>query len=170
MKWASQGATESARYGVIPRTLVFVQHGEDLLLLRGAPDKRLWAGRLNGLGGHVAAGEDILSSARREVLEEAGLLPDALALRGLIHVTGKEDAPGVLLFVFMGVVGSPVLHPGGEGNLAWYPLDALPWDEMVEDLPLLLPRLLAAEASGQLVYGHYEADAAGRMRFHFLES
>ena len=38
----------------------------EVLLLRGAADKRLWANRYNGLGGHVEAGEDVLSAAKRE--------------------------------------------------------------------------------------------------------
>ena len=49
-----QGVPDSAkRYKTIPRTLCFVCNGDDVLLLKGAPDKRLWANRLNGVGSHV---------------------------------------------------------------------------------------------------------------------
>lgn len=53
------------RYMLIPRMLIFLRRGESVLLLKGAPTKRLWAGKYNGVGGHVERGEDILSAARK---------------------------------------------------------------------------------------------------------
>ncbi|MCX7855946.1 MAG: NUDIX domain-containing protein, partial [Anaerolineae bacterium] len=85
---------------VIPRVLCFITHGDDVLLLRGAPDKRFWANRYNGIGGHLEPGEDIYSAARREIQEEAGIPITELRLRGVISVAPEGDEPGVLLFVF----------------------------------------------------------------------
>lgn len=68
---ASDQGVHLPRYKVIPRTLIFLVHGEEILLIRGAPTKRLWANRYNGLGGHVEHGEDPLSAAKRELREEA---------------------------------------------------------------------------------------------------
>ena len=65
MPASDQGIGEQ-RYMLIPRTLIFVTHEDQLLLLKGASDKRLWAERYNGIGGHVEQGEDVLSAARRE--------------------------------------------------------------------------------------------------------
>ena len=93
-------AVSRHRYQVIPRTLCFITHGEEVLLLLGGARKRLWAGRYNGLGGHVEAGEDIYTSARREVREEAGLEAHDLRLRGVVHADAGDPAAGILFFVF----------------------------------------------------------------------
>ena len=66
MPSSDQGVTHD-RYTLIPRTLIFLTRGERVLLLKGAPHKRLWANRYNGVGGHIERGEDVLTSARREL-------------------------------------------------------------------------------------------------------
>ena len=172
-----QGATPT-RYAVIPRTLSFILCDQYVLLLRGAPHKRLWANRLNGLGGHLEPNENVLEGALREIREEAGLSPERLDLCVLVHVAGDAGTPGVMLYVFVGEIGrgplapSPLELPMGssrEGALAWYPLADLPVGEMVEDLPLLLPTALAARARGGVSYGHYAKDRSGRLAFRFAE-
>jgi 8-oxo-dGTP diphosphatase len=169
VRFEEQG-TARARYTVVPRSLCFLVHGEELLLLRGATDKRLWAGKLNGVGGHIETGEDPLASARREVKEETGLVVQELSLRAVVHVGGKTAMPGVILFVFVGSAPSRKVDPSHEGTLAWYPLRALPWDEMVPDLPVLLPRLFGHDASDGILFGFYGEDASGGLAFQFQVS
>jgi len=67
MQAIDQGTRETGRrrYQAIPRTLIFLTSRnsqtaeQEVLLLKGAPNKRLWANRYNGLGGHVEVDEDI---------------------------------------------------------------------------------------------------------------
>lgn len=167
MQWEEQGTARTVHYTVVPRTLSFILHEGDILLLRGAPDKRVWANKLNGVGGHLEPDEDPPSGARREVEEETGLSVQGLALRAIIHIAGTSAGPGVLLFAFVGHALSRQVRASAEGQLAWYPLDNLPWEEMVEDLPHLLPRILGPQTTSALVYGHYMADATGQMTFRF---
>ena len=166
MRFDEQGTIDNTRYTLVPRTLSFVQCGGDLLLLRGAPSKRLWPNRLNGLGGHLERAEDPLSGALREIREEAALVPDRLSLRALIHVSGEDTHPSVLIFVYLGQVDTRETRPGDEGALEWHPVDALPWDEMVADLPQLLPRLLRLPPDG-ILYGVYETGEDGQMTYRW---
>ncbi len=104
------------RYRVIPRTLVFVRSGERVLLMRRPLDSRVWPGFVNGIGGHVEAGEGLVAGARREVLEETGLELGSLRLAGLLHVSAPGEKTGVLVAVFAGdatVAGEAVGSAGG---------------------------------------------------------
>ena len=126
------------RYTVIPRTAIFLRRGETYLLLKGAPTKRLWANRYNGLGGHIEKGENALAAAGRELLEETGLSAD-LWLCGTVIVDAGET--GICLFLFSGecLEGEP--QPSGEGTAEWISYDAVPGLPVVEDLPVLLAKI-----------------------------
>jgi 8-oxo-dGTP diphosphatase len=123
---------------LIPRTAIFVRRGDEYLLLKGAPTKRLWAGKYNGLGGHVDRGEDVVSSARRELLEEAGISAD-LWLAGTVIVDTGEI--GILLFVVVGENAQGEVKGSREGTPEWVKKVALRHLPVVEDLPILLGRI-----------------------------
>ena len=139
MPQSDQGITRE-RYMLIPRVLIFLRRGDSILLLKGAATKRLWAGKYNGVGGHVERGEDVLSAARRELMEETGLLAD-LRLVGTVTVDAGGQI-GVGLYVFAGesFVGEP--RPSAEGTLEWLSLSELVDQPIVEDVTFLLGRIL----------------------------
>jgi 8-oxo-dGTP diphosphatase len=144
-------------YVVIPRTLIFLTRGDELLLLKGAPDKKLWAGKYNGLGGHIEAGESPLQSARRETREETGLDVPNLQLRGIVHIS-MPDPPGIILFVFTGKSPSYEVRTSDEGTPAWIPVQNIHDLPLVEDLHELIPRVLNP---GPLISAHYTLDDEG---------
>mgnify|MGYP001117270760 CR=1 FL=1 len=139
---AAQGVDDT-RYTVVPRVACFVRYGEEVLLLKGAPHKRLWAGLYNGVGGHVERGEDPYQAARREIREETGLEVTRLHLAGIDHVC-LSSGPGVLIFLFTGEASSREVRPSAEGTLEWIRPEQLAGLPVIEDLPVLLPRLLTA--------------------------
>jgi 8-oxo-dGTP diphosphatase len=138
MPVSDQGVTRH-RYMLIPRVLIFATRGSRVLLLRGAPAKRLWANKYNGAGGHVDPGEDLLSAARRELLEETGLTAN-LWLCGTVAVETGEN-PGIGIFVFTGECpeGEPKASP--EGTPEWVEFKDVPHLPSVEDVPILLNRI-----------------------------
>jgi len=165
-----QGVAKSrSRYQVIPRTLCFVLHDQDVLLLRGGPHKRLWAGLYNGVGGHVEPGEDILLAAVREVREETGLAVHDVRLRGLVHVDAGDPISGVLFFVFTAVADDRQVHRSEEGVLEWVPVTALPVSEMVEDLPVLLARVLPMGAAAPPFFAAFSYDENDRLVIVFAD-
>lgn len=176
MNIADQGTREPAsrRYTAVPRVLIFLTStnpatgGQEVLLLKGAPQKRLWANQYNGLGGHVEAGEAVLAAAQREVREEAGVAVDELTLRGVVNIdTGHDEEgqrPGVLVFVFVGRADDRALQASAEGAPEWLAIAALHQLPLVDDLYELLPRAL----NGPFFYGHYAPDSNGKLAYHFL--
>jgi len=139
MPQSDQGIARD-RYVVIPRTAIFLRREDSYLLLKGAPTKRLWANKYNGLGGHVERGEDILSAAKRELLEETGLVAD-LWLCGTVIVDAGDANAGIGLYLFSGerLDGEP--KASKEGMAEWIPFDRIGELSVVEDLPILLSRV-----------------------------
>jgi 8-oxo-dGTP diphosphatase len=157
------------RYQVIPRTLCFVTHGGEVLLLLGGPHKRLWAGRYNGLGGHVEPGEDLYASVLREVTEESGLSVHDVRLRCVVHADAGDPAVGILFFVFTAVADDEQVRPSEEGTLEWAPIHALPVERMVEDLPVLLPKVLKMGRDDPPIFAAYAYDEQDRLVIRFAD-
>lgn len=166
---SEQGADPKAvegRWQVVPRTLCFVTHGDDVLLMKRAAHKRVFPNHYNGVGGHIEGDEDPRSGAIREIREETGLEVTKVQFCGTTHVNAGERV-GILLFIFRAEATSRELIESDEGGLLWIPIAELLHkikiqDQgllLVEDLPFLLP--LIFETRQLPFFAHVSYDETG---------
>jgi 8-oxo-dGTP diphosphatase len=161
MPASDQGITHD-RYTLIPRTLIFLTRGERVLLLKGALHKRLWANRYNGVGGHIERGEDVLTSARRELAEETGLQAPDLWLCGVITVDTGQDT-GIGIYVLKGECPVGDARLSSEGTLEWVKFAEVLGRPLVEDLYQVLPRVLQMRRGDTPFSAFYSYDHEGRI-------
>jgi len=155
------------RYSVIPRTLIFIfdQSGK-VLLLKGHKHKHIWGEKWNGLGGHVEEGEDIISSARRELLEESGIDSVDLTLCGLLSINTQRN-PGIVLFIFKSYDYIGDVCDSSEGELAWFEIKELSHIPCVDDLDILLLRVRVFGKGDPLFFAISESDQFGELKIRF---
>lgn len=165
-----QGADATkGRWLTIPRTLSFILNGDDVLLMKRAPHKRVFPNQYNGLGGHIERDEDPLTSAKREILEESGLEVDNLRLCSIHNIDAGQDT-GIILFVYLANSASRefVQESSDEGELEWIAIEQLDNYDLVEDLPLILPRILKLSADESPFSVHVSYDENDEIVMQFV--
>jgi len=148
---------------LIPRTLIFLFDDNDrVLLIKGSSQKKLWSGLFNAIGGHIERSEDVIEAAYRELEEETGISDVLLRVCGIITIDINEHA-GVGLFLFKGTYFGEALTDSSEGKLFWKSINNLNGDELVEDLPVLLPRVVKHKPADPLIIGKYYYNNQGNL-------
>jgi len=159
--------TTKDRYMLIPRTLIFIRCGDSMLLIKGAPNKRLWANKFNGIGGHIERGENIQFSAERELLEETGLTTK-ISLRGVVTVDADESK-GIGIFVFYGEHFHGKSKSSQEGNLEWVKIRDLDLFPLVEDVQLFINRIINMKAGDPPFFAHSTYDLENKLVVSFQD-
>jgi len=150
----------TARWVMIPRVLVLVFEGGDVLLMKRGEHRRVFPNQYNGLGGHVERGEHPGETATREVMEESGISLRDVRLRGIHHIDAGAADTGIVMYVFSAQANSrDITVTTDEGTLEWIPVEDVGGLEVVEDLPIVLPRIMgmADDAPPYLAHVGYNA-------------
>ena len=120
-------------------TLLYVVRGDEILLIH--KKRGLGAGKLNGVGGKIEAGESPLSAAVREFEEELLTRPvDPKKFGEIVFDVVEEEAIRIHVFRSNDLVGEP--KETVEARPEWTPVRDIPYDRMWEDDRYWLPLLL----------------------------
>jgi 8-oxo-dGTP diphosphatase len=113
-------------------TLCHVLNEERLLLKRATRGVSL--GKWNAPGGKIERGENPEENARREVLEETGLVLGETNFHGRIaYEMGSGDPRLIRVFLFSARSFTGRLRSTDEGVVRWFHVSRLPLDEMWDD-------------------------------------
>nr|AEB96149.1 hypothetical protein [Lentinula edodes mycovirus HKB]BAG71789.2 hypothetical protein [Lentinula edodes mycovirus HKB] len=97
-------------------------------------------GRLAGIGGKIDSREDLIAGLNREVMEEVSIdISEQKTL--VIHTVLGEGYTKCFVLVYMDEEVVPVVPAAEQQKVVdptWYPLDALPYEEVVFDMPEVL--------------------------------
>ena len=130
-------------------TLAFVVLKNRILL--GMKKRGFGAGRWNGFGGKVLAGETIEVAAQRELLEETGITAEKLRQRGMLTFHFENDPVTLCVHLFSTSNFSGEPHETEEMKPQWFPLTAIPYAVMWANDRYWLPIVL----SGKNVAGEF---------------
>ena len=124
----------------IGATLLFVIRDGEVLLIR--KQRGLGAGKINGPGGKVDPGESPLEAAVRETQEELLITATEVVAAGELRFQFVDGtALHCDVFRASGFQGEPT--ETDEAVPLWFPIDAVPYDEMWDDDRLWFPHLFA---------------------------
>jgi 8-oxo-dGTP diphosphatase len=127
----------SERYKIIPRTLIFLFHGNEILLIKHNSKEKIGFGRWNGIGGHIERGEDPFHAAIREIKEETGLSLKKINF-SFFTIVPETDAYGIGLFIYSGRSRNKKIIESNEGQLKWIDIKELNHYPLMEDLEIFL--------------------------------
>jgi 8-oxo-dGTP diphosphatase len=163
-----QGANATDnRWLVIPRTLCFVLNGDDVLLMKRAAHRRVFPNQYNGVGGHVERNEDPETCARREIMEETGLTVTGLRLRGVYNID-TADNTGLVLYIYTAHSAQrEITVHTDEGTLHWVNRAQAHQLDLVEDLPIIIPRVLSANDTTPPFAAHLSYDDSDELVIRF---
>ena len=110
---------------IVPLTLIYLINNGEVLLLKRLNNKSMFPGQVLGLGGKIEPKEDLIASAQREFLEEAGLHINNLKLRGTYAWYDEDDDYGGTLYIFTSTSFTGELIKSDEGELFWQDINDL---------------------------------------------
>jgi 8-oxo-dGTP diphosphatase len=135
------------------------------VLLQKKSSGRFGEGKWNGAGGKLRPGEDPTEGVTREVKEETGLTIEDPRHHGVLdHYFGDKTTPAWSVHIFSAPKFEGTLVESDEGELRWFSLEEIPYEEMWEDDRHWLPLLLEGRDFDGDFY--FDEDATELMEFN----
>ncbi len=151
----------------IRRTLVFLRRDNEILL---AMKKRgFGAGKWNGVGGKLEAGETLEEALVREAQEEVGVTPQSYQLVAELDFVQDAETPDPWhMYVYAYLCDKWEGEPTESEEMApqWYSVDEIPYETMWDDDEYWLPLVL----NGDKVAGTFTFDENDRMLSHDIKT
>ena len=131
-------------------TRLFGVRDDQVLLIR--KKRGLGAGKINGPGGRLQAGETPLQAAVREVIEEVCVTPHDIRSCGELKFQ-FVDGYSIHVHVFRAGGCTGEVRETDEAIPIWTPLGQIPYDEMWADDRIWLPHMFAGRRfDGRFVF------------------
>lgn len=142
--------------------VVAIKEGQVLL---GMKKRGFGAGRWNGFGGKIEAGETLEAAAVRETEEEAAITPEALEAFGVLTFqwVGKPEVLEVHVFKATKWQNDP--SETEEMRPKWFSFEEIPYKDMWSDDPYWLPLLI----EGKRFEGSFVFDENDQVLSHEIE-
>ena len=131
---------------------------DDKILLQYKAAGKFGEGKWNGPGGKIKPDETPVEGVIREVREETGLTILDPKLNGLIDFYfGEKPEPDWTTYIFMVTSFEGEIKPNDEGELRWFKIEDIPYDDMWQDDAYWLPDFI----EGKKVEGTFWFNEAG---------
>lgn len=141
-------------------TALVLRHPTDnsVLLLKRSETKKRWPGYITGIGGMVelcdGEAEDLIASTLRELDEETRIPLDQVAnvqLR-LSTIVSRGEVQNLLLWLTGQLLSVPEDLFSPDGVLTFYPLDELPFEQMIPTARVAIPFITSLAADDIVTY------------------
>jgi 8-oxo-dGTP diphosphatase/2-hydroxy-dATP diphosphatase len=118
---------------------------DDTRILLGMKKRGFGAGKWNGFGGKINAGETIEQAAKRELKEEAGLSVEKIDKRGVILFEFENNPEKLEVHIFSAHIFSGEPKESEEMRPQWFALDKIPYQDMWPDDIFWMPLMLSGK-------------------------
>lgn len=148
---------------MILATLCYIKHNnKTLMVYRNKKPNDIHAGKWNGLGGKIEAGETPEECIKREVEEEAGLIIRNPRLHGLLVFTNFKGNDWYVFVFTTAEFSGGLLESSPEGQLEWIDDDKLTELNLWESDHIFLPWI----ETGKFFSAKFEYDGGQMQTFN----
>lgn len=140
---------------------IFIRKADKYLVLRRSPLKKWAADVVHPVGGKVDLGEDPLTAAKREALEETGLTVKNLTLLAVIlEVDPVKAEPGNwMIFHFVGDYDSGQIARTEEGELVWLTEEEIRHSKLFPSVKAVIGRMFDNSTGPVFARFEYKTDS-----------